>query len=647
MRPLYRSVAAIVAIHILLLLGGAALLRLRTEPKAAPEAEMVMRVPIRLPRPNRSTGLFRNRSKGARLPVKPRSRGPNVALLLADDLQAPDLRLGHTPHVDSIGQSGLRFTNAHTPSPLCTPSRFALLTGRHPSCHLAKNDWSPQTVEQRSLNNTLSRSAALRPIEFSINLEQTAMPTIGSLLQQRGYTTGFIGKWHVGYPQGLVSEAERRRIVATDVAASPALWGGVREAVLSSYRAAQAHIRRSGFDSAERIYINNLYPEQHTLPASMLRHNVEWLTDGAARFLARAGAENGTRGNGRRRPFFLHVAFTLPHNPDVLGSLQADPRWTPGGIWAMPNRSSVLERRAAVCRAANVSKYGHRHYPLALAWLDSGVGEVLSSLRSLQLDSSTLVLFTSDHAAFDKGHCYSGGSRVPLLLRWPGPLPVTRRRRPLPHLVSHLDLLPTLLDLAAAPPHLEALTSSAVSFASPAKPSLDAAPPPFEPASGLRGRSLAPLLATAARNELYRGGVWWEEGWAADSPFGRVILCEVGRSRAAFDGAYRLLYAPHLAGRNASTLTGGAWSVESAYPAHRHHEAYWRALQLYDVAADPAEAHDLLALGADVGEAARRALSLLRAALQAHLDGAFVGSECLAVPAEGSDGRVLKKSAAR
>ena len=61
--------------------------------------------------------------------------------------------------------------------------------------------------------------------------------------------------------------------------------------------------------------------------------------------------------------------------------------------------------------------------------------------------------------------------------------------------------------------------------------------------------------------------------------------------------------------------------------------------QLYDVAADPAEAHDLLALGADVGEAARRALSLLRAALQAHLDGAFVGSECLAVPAEGSDGR--------
>ena len=108
----------------------------------------------------------------------------------------------------------------------------------------------------------------------------------------------------------------------------------------------------------------------------------------------------------------------------------------PGGLWAIPNRTDVATRRAAVCRAAGVEpealfgapppsddkgnggggggrratlpmapgvtaapRFGHKHYPLALAWLDSGVAEVLDALRVAGLGASTLTIFTSDHAA--------------------------------------------------------------------------------------------------------------------------------------------------------------------------------------------------------------------------------------------------------
>ena len=109
------------------------------------------------------------------------------------------------------------------------------------------------------------------------------------------------------------------------------------------------------------------------------------------------------------------------------------------------------DRRAGVAQAARAHGGGrrglaalwYRHYPLALAWLDSGVVELMDFLRANRLDRNTLTVFTSDHAAFDEGHCYQGGSRVPLLMRWPAA--VLPRGAPLPHPVSHLDLLPTLL----------------------------------------------------------------------------------------------------------------------------------------------------------------------------------------------------------
>lgn len=571
-------------------------------------------------------------------------------------------------------------------------------------------------------------------------------------------------QWHLGYPAQGVSAAERHRVLSSHASN----WKAVKTSVLSEYRAIQAHVRRCGFDFAERLYVNNLYPEQHVLPPAMLVHNIEWIAEGASRFI------NTQR--GAATPFFLFIGWTLPHNPEVLTSLQADPRYTPGGLWNA-NRSHVLATRERVCRLANVSteallamaepqprrpqavpmdegvpmvsKFGHRHYPLALAWMDAGVGAVMSALRESHQEAQTLLVFTSDHAAFDKGHCYTGGSRVPLLLRWPAKL--APRLTPYPHPVSHLDLLPTFLhaanvpfyqqtppaepqptaavpasqrrllmgaddgwyddeeeaieEMAAEEPQSAAVSSraeddaaammpEAVGLPSPppaqkptaaaaagsdasastpdathpgaasAKQSHSPPPPPSarppprmssDPlAEQLVGRSLADLLmgtadvaatpaatsaatATAAMGgTAERGVLGWQGAWAHGTPHERVLFCEVGQSRAVSTSRYRLIYAPRIK----PIAKGGTTDPQHNYQANKHHAGYWRPLQMYDLAADPAEQRNLIttaersALNLSKVEMRqlRGEIATLQRRLQSHLDEAEASRECSPLP---------------
>ena len=95
----------------------------------------------------------------------------------------------------------------------------------------------------------------------------------------------------------------------------------------------------------------------------MLLHNLEWVAEGVRHFVEKRRA--------KRSPFFAYVGWTLPHNPDVGESIDADVRYTPGGMWAA-NRSLVRAQRDAVKRRTaglpDTPRMGHAHYPLALAW---------------------------------------------------------------------------------------------------------------------------------------------------------------------------------------------------------------------------------------------------------------------------------------
>ena len=245
---------------------------------------------------------------------------PNVLLMVADDLQSSDLATGFTPHVDALARSGTTFADAHTPAPLCTPSRYVILSGRYASCYFC--GLPARRVQQIGLNGVMSESAELQSIDFNINLPDAprrqlptsvggstadavgvrsaassmrcasgwegnrtagrgsvalapggapsateahaaggpahaaaaapcSVVTLAELLRRRGYSTGFVGKWHLGYAQSRLSSAERRRVQQATVRE----WRDVRSVALAEYHAIQAHVRRCGFEQIGRAHV--------------------------------------------------------------------------------------------------------------------------------------------------------------------------------------------------------------------------------------------------------------------------------------------------------------------------------------------------------------------------------------------------------
>ena len=258
----------------------------------------------------------------------------------------------------------------------------------------------------------------------------------------------------------------------------------------------------------------------------------------------------------------------------------------------------------------------------------------------------------------------AGGSRIPLLISWPEKL--QPRAYPLPHLVSHLDLLPTFLNAANVPlagelPPVQGpptllppttagnagmgsavnatdMNASAVTASSAAVVSM-ILPSPEPLLDTLPGRSLASLLAASSRAELTPDRPAWQGGWAHGSSMQRTLFCEVGESRAVFTSRYRLLYAPRIK----PVAKGGVTDVRHNYQAHRHHSAYWRPLQLYHLASDPTEQRNLinpaeraaLNLSAAGLRELRETLSQLQQQLRAHI-GAIEGNGGLAAECSSS-----------
>ena len=134
----------------------------------------------------------------ATLPAEAQERNattPNVVLILADDLGWGDVRAMHpesaipTPHIDRLAADGMRFVDAHAPAAVCTPTRYALLTGRY-------------TWRTRLTSGVLGG--------YSPPLLEPDRPTLGTLLQAHGYRTGAVGKWHLGMAMPFLDPASAR-----------------------------------------------------------------------------------------------------------------------------------------------------------------------------------------------------------------------------------------------------------------------------------------------------------------------------------------------------------------------------------------------------------------------------------------------------
>jgi len=357
----------------------------------------------------------------------PASSRPNILLIIADDLGYGDLgsygaKSIPTPHLDRLAREGLRFTQAYAPSATCTPSRYALLTGEYP--------WRQPPKKTSILDG--DAPLALDP----------ARPTLASFLREQGYATGLVGKWHLGLGDGVtpidfnghiapgpleVGFQEAFFIPATVDRVPCVFIDGHRVAGLEpSDPLAVSYLQRIGDDPVGHERADLLkYPADRQHADSIVNgisrighmgggRRARWVDEDIADVLTKRAVDFIAR--HRTRPFFLNLGLHDPHVP------------------RMPHPRFRGKSRAGI-RGDTI---------VQIDWV---VGELLAALARHGLERNTLIVFTSDNGPvlfdgyFDgaaeangdhrpagglrgwKYLRYEGGTRIPLLARWPGVVP--------------------------------------------------------------------------------------------------------------------------------------------------------------------------------------------------------------------------------
>jgi arylsulfatase A len=337
------------------------------------------------------------------------NRRPNVIFILADDLGYGDLgcygqKIIQTPNIDRLAGEGMRFTQFYAGSPVCGPSRCTLLTGLHTGHAFVRDN------------------REIKP-EGQIPLPEGTV-TLPKLLKQAGYRTACVGKWGLGGP-GSSGEPDKQGF--------DHFFGYLCQRVAHSYY--PDYLWRNG----EKVML----PENADGKRGTYTHDL--LTREALEYVEKADAN---------QPFFLYLAFTIPHfDLDVPDDSMAPYR----GKWEEPKLPMGAYRAQPEPRAT---------YAGMIARMDRDVGRLMELLKRKGLDENTLVFFTSDNGptllkgldvkSFGsagglrglKEDVYEGGIRVPMIARWPGKIaPGSTSDLP----AAFWDVMPTLLELAGAP----------------------------------------------------------------------------------------------------------------------------------------------------------------------------------------------------
>lgn len=371
---------------------------------------------------------------------------PNIVYILADDLGYGDVGCNNpwskipTPNVDRLAERGMRFTDAHAGSAVCTPSRYNLLTGRYA--------W---------------RSRLKRGIvwEWDGSLIEPDRLTVAGLLQRHGYRTACIGKWHLGWdwptfdgehpndtlPYGVRGEYHDRPEYAARIDFTKRLAGGPVDHGFDSYFGVDVpNFAPYAWFTDDRLAgqpTTHRPPNQYCRPGPAIpgwtwRAMIPEFTEQAVEIIE-SHADSGTE-----RPYFLYLPLTSPHSPIV------------------PNDKFL--------GTSGIGAYGD--FVCEVDWV---VGRVMDALDHSGAADNTLVIFASDNGPEDQrpddegvyararrsGHysmsslrgikcdTWEGGHRVPMLAAWPDVIPRSSR---CDQTVCLGDFMATCADILRIPP---------------------------------------------------------------------------------------------------------------------------------------------------------------------------------------------------
>lgn len=339
---------------------------------------------------------------------------PNFVFFLVDDLGYMDITPNNpntfyeTPNITLLANQGMRFTQGYAANPVCSPTRYSIMTGRYPSRIDATNFFSGRRGGR----------FASAPLNDVMGLEEV---TLAEALKSAGYQTAFLGKWHLGPTEEHWPENQGFDIN---------IGGHHRGSPPGGYFAPYKNPRLEG-------------PKGEHLTAR--------LTDEALKTLDNFSGD----------PFLLYLSFYTVHTPlqapqDLVKKYQKKAEATAGQpefadeeqVWPTDQKRQVriLQR--------------HPTYAAMVETMDTSVGRVMEKLQELGIDKNTVVCFFSDNGGLStsegsptsnlplrggKGWVYEGGIREPMIIKWPGH---TKLGSTCDEPVMSIDFLPTLLDIA-------------------------------------------------------------------------------------------------------------------------------------------------------------------------------------------------------
>lgn len=345
-------------------------------------------------------------------PLRKAEAKPNVVVFLVDDLGYMDIGANNpncfyeTPQIDAFAKSAMRFTDGYAANPVCSPTRYSLMTGKYPTRVMATNFFSGK------------RSGKYNPAPLIDEMPLDEV-TLADALKTQGYATFFAGKWHLGeteeyYPQNR----------GFDVNIGGHTKGG-------------PYTGKKYFAPFKNPQMEDK-PSDYHLPDRLAQETVEFIR-----------ANQG-------QPFLAYLSFYSVHTPlmgrpDLVEKYKAKAESISGVEFA--DEEQVLPVKAK--RKARILQ-NHAVYAAMVEAMDEAVGVVLQQLEDSGLAYNTIVVFTSDNGGLStsegsptsnlplrggKGWVYEGGIREPWIIRYPG---VTEAGALSNELISSIDLFPTV-----------------------------------------------------------------------------------------------------------------------------------------------------------------------------------------------------------